>query len=241
MAARGRDILDGGDGDDLLLGGEGNDSLYGAAGADDLSGGTGADVLVGDAGDDRLQGGEGADILSDGAGRDLVSGEAGDDVIILALDSAEDTVDGGAGAGHARPVGGHGRSGGGPEERDRVRSGARPRPDHLGRGDHRGIGRRPLRGGRPGSRAHRRRRRRRVRIRRSGRAARWHPHRADHGLLRRRLHRSGPLRPVQGGDRGRAPARGGAPGRKRCTDRDPVPVRSFRRPGPHGRLGRPRP
>jgi Ca2+-binding RTX toxin-like protein len=93
----GRDILDGGDGDDLLLGGEGNDSLYGAAGADDLSGGTGADVLVGDAGDDRLQGGEGADILSDGAGRDLVSGEAGDDVIILALDSAEDTVDGGAG------------------------------------------------------------------------------------------------------------------------------------------------
>ncbi|MGW5960716.1 cadherin-like domain-containing protein [Methylorubrum thiocyanatum] len=93
----GRDILDGGDGDDLLLGGEGNDSLYGAAGADDLSGGAGADVLVGEAGDDRLQGGEGADILLDGAGRDLVSCEAGDDVIILALDGAADTVDGGAG------------------------------------------------------------------------------------------------------------------------------------------------
>ncbi|MEN3212323.1 calcium-binding protein [Methylorubrum populi] len=93
----GRDILDGGDGDDLLLGGEGDDSLYGAAGADDLSGGAGADVLVGEAGDDRLQGGEGADILLDGAGRDLVSCEAGDDVIILALDGAADTVDGGAG------------------------------------------------------------------------------------------------------------------------------------------------
>ncbi|MGN7127666.1 cadherin-like domain-containing protein [Methylorubrum thiocyanatum] len=93
----GRDILDGGDGDDLLLGGEGNDSLYGAAGADDLSGGAGADVLVGEAGDDRLQGGEGADILLDGAGRDLVLCEAGDDVIILALDGAADTVDGGAG------------------------------------------------------------------------------------------------------------------------------------------------
>ncbi len=93
----GRDILDGGEGNDRLVGGEGDDRLYGASGADDLSGGTGADVLVGGAGDDQLQGGDGGDVLSDGAGRDLVSGEAGDDVIILALDGAEDTIDGGAG------------------------------------------------------------------------------------------------------------------------------------------------
>jgi Ca2+-binding RTX toxin-like protein len=93
----GRDILDGGEGDDRLVGGEGDDRLYGASGADDLSGGTGADVLVGEAGDDQLQGGDGGDVLADGAGRDLVSGEAGDDVIILALDGADDTIDGGAG------------------------------------------------------------------------------------------------------------------------------------------------
>ncbi|WP_143558185.1 calcium-binding protein, partial [Snodgrassella alvi] len=63
---KGKDILNGGDGDDTLYGDKGDDILNGGDGNDTLNGGEGNDILNGGAGDDTLWGKEGYDIINGG-------------------------------------------------------------------------------------------------------------------------------------------------------------------------------
>ena len=94
----GHDHLFGGTGDDHLSGEDGDDVLSGGDGSDAVIGGAGNDALMGDAGNDTLMGKVGNDTLSDGAGADSVLGDAGNDVVIAAMDTANDSYDGGSGA-----------------------------------------------------------------------------------------------------------------------------------------------
>ncbi|WP_180298975.1 calcium-binding protein [Snodgrassella alvi] len=78
---KGKDILNGGDGDDKLYGDKGDDILNGGDGNDTLNGGEGNDILNGGDGNDTLNGGEGNDILNGGAGDDTLWGKEGYDII----------------------------------------------------------------------------------------------------------------------------------------------------------------
>ncbi|WP_373884646.1 calcium-binding protein, partial [Snodgrassella alvi] len=71
---KGKDILNGGDGDDTLYGDKGDDILNGGDGNDTLNGGEGNDILNGGAGDDTLWGKEGYDIINGGSGNDTLYG-----------------------------------------------------------------------------------------------------------------------------------------------------------------------
>jgi len=96
VCGSGDDIVTAGSGDDIVFGGDGNDVVYGGAGNDRVFGGTGSDVIFGESGNDTIEGDDGNDTLSDGEGSDVVRGGTGRDHIIVALDTANDTYDGGA-------------------------------------------------------------------------------------------------------------------------------------------------
>ena len=84
---KGKDQLDGGDGDD---------KLYGDNVADDLavvSDGSNDDTLKGGAGNDELYGGKGADTLYGGAGNDIINGGADTDIVNYADATGSVTVD----------------------------------------------------------------------------------------------------------------------------------------------------
>jgi hypothetical protein len=101
MGGRGRDVLDGLDGDDLVRGGNGADVVSGGAddqveggrGSDDLFGDdatgssgdrdAGHDVLLGERGDDRLTGGGEDDTLIGGRGDDRLAGGEGADAFVF--------------------------------------------------------------------------------------------------------------------------------------------------------------
>ena len=97
IGGSGNDIIRAGEGNDRVLGGDGNDTIFGGSGNDQIFGGLGNDLLFGEAGDDTVEGGEGNDTLSDGAGKDTVRGGDGNDHIVLAIDTENDTYDGGSG------------------------------------------------------------------------------------------------------------------------------------------------
>ena len=87
----GSDVLRGSPRRDLLYGFVGNDRIYGRGGNDDVDGGPHID---------RLLGGYGADVMGAEGSDDEVLAGPGDD-LILANDSAADTIDGGTGSDHA--------------------------------------------------------------------------------------------------------------------------------------------
>ena len=74
-ATRGKDTIDGGNGDDTtpsraaatattaILGGLGQRPIYGGDGNDKINGGNGNDVIYGDAGNDTIDGGDGNDYI----------------------------------------------------------------------------------------------------------------------------------------------------------------------------------
>jgi uncharacterized delta-60 repeat protein len=99
----GNDVIDGSIATVPLLpdGGDGDDSLLGGASADLLVGGAGNDTLFGGRGNDTLRGGDGNDYLNGGPGGDQLFGDAGNDQL-FSLDSARDTIDGGAGFDRAK-------------------------------------------------------------------------------------------------------------------------------------------
>jgi Ca2+-binding RTX toxin-like protein len=97
IGGSGNDIIRAGDGNDRVLGGDGNDTIFGGSGNDQIFGGSGNDLLFGEAGADTVEGGEGNDTLSDGAGKDTVRGGGGNDHIVVAIDTENDTYDGGSG------------------------------------------------------------------------------------------------------------------------------------------------
>jgi len=70
---RGRDTIDGADGDDTIFGGRG---------ADDISGSDGNDLLLGDRSRDTLDGGDGDDVLYGGQGTDNLIGGLGNDTLL---------------------------------------------------------------------------------------------------------------------------------------------------------------
>ncbi|TXR46287.1 calcium-binding protein, partial [Phyllobacterium endophyticum] len=82
---------------EVLLAGAGQDEIQGSERAEEIHGNGGNDRIDGAGGADVVSGGEGADQLSDGAGADTVSGNNGDDTVTAALDTADDTYDGGEG------------------------------------------------------------------------------------------------------------------------------------------------
>lgn len=93
----GNDLLSGGQGNDLVEGDTGDDEIIGGSGNDELLGGQGNDVIDGGTGNDVVHGGGGEDTILDGAGEDTVHAGAGNDRVVAALDSDNDTYDGGEG------------------------------------------------------------------------------------------------------------------------------------------------
>ncbi len=100
----GEDVLDGGGGNDLLHGGDDNDTLEAGEGRDSLYGGAGWDWLYGGAGRDDLQGGGDDDVLEGGAGADTIDGGDGTDIASYAAADGAVAVD--LAAGRARGAAG---------------------------------------------------------------------------------------------------------------------------------------
>ncbi|WP_172839446.1 S8 family serine peptidase [Tateyamaria omphalii] len=95
----GDDTVNGGDGDDELRGGAGVDLLIGGAGNDNIRGGNDDDTLRGQAGQDTLTGGNGVDFLRGGADADTLDGGADTDTAQYTTDTADLTINLGAGTG----------------------------------------------------------------------------------------------------------------------------------------------
>ncbi len=84
VAARGNDVLVGGDADNELFGGQGNDHLDGGGGDDQLDGGSGDDVLAQSAAPD------GVDTLIAGTGTDTITYAARSEAVRIGVDGLAD-------------------------------------------------------------------------------------------------------------------------------------------------------
>ena len=101
---RGRQMLEGGDGNDILRAGVGDDELYGDRGHDWMDGNDGNDRLYGEGDDDVIDGGRGDDVLVGGDGQDRLYAFGGDDILDggsgwdrLEGHDGDDRIDGGHG------------------------------------------------------------------------------------------------------------------------------------------------